>query len=143
MHMRVSICASLLSTKLTNRCRSYHNFAQLFPAGQAQDRVRGSKVPSANTELTTLEEYVPIANLPSTIPFLSFPCSTNSRPLYQTRSDELNRAFTSENWIVRLYKVKKPDNIGRDHASAAAFEKGHKKKGKKGGRKGRVLLREE
>lgn len=35
---------------------SYHNFAQLFPPGQAQDRVRGSKAPSVNPELNTLEE---------------------------------------------------------------------------------------
>jgi dolichyl-diphosphooligosaccharide---protein glycosyltransferase len=35
---------------------SYHNFAQLFPPNQAQDRVRGAKIPSANTELNTLEE---------------------------------------------------------------------------------------
>jgi dolichyl-diphosphooligosaccharide---protein glycosyltransferase len=35
---------------------SYHNFAQLFPPNQAQDRVRGAKIPSANTELSTLEE---------------------------------------------------------------------------------------
>lgn len=49
----------------------------------------------------------------------------------------------SENWIVRLYKVKKPDNVGRDHSGATAFEKGHKKKGKKSSRKGRVVLREE
>ncbi|KPI36185.1 Dolichyl-diphosphooligosaccharide--protein glycosyltransferase subunit stt3 [Cyphellophora attinorum] len=87
---------------------SYHNFANLFPPGQAQDRVRGSKAPSQNPELNTLEE-----------------------------------AFTSENWIVRLYKVKKPDNVGRDHSGAVAFEKGHKKKSKKGLRKSRVVLREE
>lgn len=87
---------------------SYHNFAQLFPQGQAQDRVRGSRIPSANTELHSLEE-----------------------------------AFTSENWIIRLYKVKKPDNIGREYTAVSAFEKGHKKKAKKGGRKGRVVLREE
>lgn len=35
---------------------SYHNFAQLFPPNQATDRVRGAKIPSANTELNTLEE---------------------------------------------------------------------------------------
>jgi dolichyl-diphosphooligosaccharide---protein glycosyltransferase len=35
---------------------SYHNFANLFPPGQAQDRVRGSKAPSQNPELNTLEE---------------------------------------------------------------------------------------
>ncbi|KAL7275123.1 oligosaccharyl transferase stt3 subunit [Rhizina undulata] len=44
----------------------------------------------------------------------------------------LEEAFTSENWIVRIYKVKDLDNVGRDHAAAAAFEAGKKKrKGKK------------
>ncbi|RMZ87094.1 hypothetical protein DV736_g5685, partial [Chaetothyriales sp. CBS 134916] len=91
---------------------SYHNFASLFPSGQATDRVRGSRIPSTNTELNTLEE-----------------------------------AFTSENWIIRIYKVKPLDNVGRDHASASAFEKGHKKKRKSGagGRKRGAarILREE
>ncbi len=86
---------------------SYHNYVNLFPPGQAQDRVRGSRVPSANPELSTLEE-----------------------------------AFTSENWIIRIYKVKDLDNVGRDHASAVSFDKGHKKK-RKGGRKGVRVLREE
>ncbi|KAI9843247.1 MAG: oligosaccharyl transferase stt3 subunit [Sclerophora amabilis] len=72
---------------------SYYNFNSLFPGGQAQDRVRGSKLPSEGPQLSTLEE-----------------------------------AFTSENWIIRIYKVKDLDNIGRDHASAAAFDKGNKKK---------------
>ncbi|KAH8675364.1 glycosyltransferase family 66 protein [Xylariales sp. PMI_506] len=40
----------------------------------------------------------------------------------------VEEAFTSENWIIRIYKVKDLDNVGRDHASVAAFEKGHKKK---------------
>lgn len=40
----------------------------------------------------------------------------------------LEEAYTSENWIIRIYKVKDLDNVGRDHASAVAFEKGHKKK---------------
>ncbi|OTB03115.1 glycosyltransferase family 66 protein [Hypoxylon sp. CI-4A] len=40
----------------------------------------------------------------------------------------LEEAYTSENWIIRIYKVKDLDNVGRDHASAASFEKGHKKK---------------
>jgi dolichyl-diphosphooligosaccharide--protein glycosyltransferase len=40
----------------------------------------------------------------------------------------LDEAFTSENWIVRIYKVKDLDNLGRDHASAVAFDKGNKKK---------------
>lgn len=89
---------------------SYYNYNALFPAGQAQDRVRGSKAPSQSPELSTLEE-----------------------------------AFTSENWIIRIYKVKPLDNVGRDHQSAVAFEKGHKKKRKAGsGRmKGARVLRED
>jgi len=39
----------------------------------------------------------------------------------------LDEAFTSENWIVRIYKVKDLDNLGRDHVSAAAFGAGKKK----------------
>lgn len=48
---------------------SYHNFAQLFPANQAQDRVRGSKIPSANTELSTLEEAFTSENWMVSTPF--------------------------------------------------------------------------
>lgn len=88
---------------------SYYNYGALFPSGQAQDRVRGSKVPAQGPELSTLEE-----------------------------------SFTSENWIIRIYKVKPLDNIGRDHQSAVAFDKGHKKKRKAGTTKrGPRVLREE
>lgn len=90
---------------------SYYNYNSLFPAGQAQDRVRGSKLPAQGPELSILDE-----------------------------------AFTSENWIIRIYKVKPLDNVGRDHQSAVAFEKGHKKKRKVGGaaKKGVVrVLRED
>ncbi|TID16984.1 oligosaccharyl transferase stt3 subunit [Venturia nashicola] len=72
---------------------SYYNYNALFPAGQAQDRVRNSKLPAQGPELSTIEE-----------------------------------AFTSENWIIRIYKVKDLDNFGRDHSNAVSFEKGHKKK---------------
>ncbi len=72
---------------------SYYNFNSLFGAGQAVDRVRGSKMPAEGPQLTTIEE-----------------------------------AFTSENWIIRIYKVKDLDNVGRDHASAVAFDKGKQKK---------------
>jgi dolichyl-diphosphooligosaccharide--protein glycosyltransferase len=72
---------------------SYYNYNTLFPAGQAQDRVRGSKLPAEGPQLSTIEE-----------------------------------AFTSENWIIRIYKVKDLDNFGRDHQSAVAFDSGHKKK---------------
>lgn len=40
----------------------------------------------------------------------------------------VEEAFTSENWIIRIYKVKDLDNFGREHASVAAFESGLKKK---------------
>lgn len=72
---------------------SYYNYNALFPPGQAQDRVRGVRLPDVGPTLNTVDE-----------------------------------AFTSENWIIRIYKVKDLDNLGRDHAAAAAFERGHKKK---------------
>lgn len=40
----------------------------------------------------------------------------------------LEEAYTSENWIIRIYKVKDLDNIGRDHAAAASFDRGNKKR---------------
>jgi len=42
--------------------------------------------------------------------------------------DYLEEAFTSENWIVRIYEVKKDDPLGRDLKAANAFEQGKKKK---------------
>ena len=54
----------------------------------------------------------------------------------------LEEAFTSENWIIRIYKVKDLDNVGRDHASAAAFDKGNKKR-KTAKRRGARVLRTE
>ena len=86
---------------------SYYNYNSLFPAGQAQDRVRGSRLPAQGPQLNTLEE-----------------------------------AFTSENWIIRIYKVKDLDNIGRDHASAVAFDNGNKKR-KTAKRRGPRILRTE
>jgi dolichyl-diphosphooligosaccharide--protein glycosyltransferase len=40
----------------------------------------------------------------------------------------LEEAFTSENWIIRVCKLKDLDNVGSHHASAVAFDKGDKKK---------------
>ncbi|KAF5013524.1 hypothetical protein FDECE_484 [Fusarium decemcellulare] len=51
----------------------------------------------------------------------------------------LEEAFTSENWIIRIYKVKDLDNVGRDHAAAAAFDRGQKKKKTQKKRGARVL----
>ena len=39
-----------------------------------------------------------------------------------------DEAFTSENWLVRIYQVKKDDILGRDHKSANAFMDGKKRK---------------
>jgi dolichyl-diphosphooligosaccharide--protein glycosyltransferase len=87
---------------------SYYNFNNLFPAGQAQDRVRNSRLPAEGPTLNVLEE-----------------------------------AFTSENWIIRIYKVREPDLFARSHADVAAFEKGSKKKKVSTKRKGARVLRSE
>ncbi|CCM02664.1 uncharacterized protein FIBRA_04768 [Fibroporia radiculosa] len=42
--------------------------------------------------------------------------------------DYLDEAFTSENWIVRIYQVKKDDLLGRDLKTANAFAQGKKRK---------------
>ncbi|KAK7470056.1 oligosaccharyl transferase stt3 subunit [Stygiomarasmius scandens] len=42
--------------------------------------------------------------------------------------DYLDEAFTSENWIVRIFQVRKEDSLGRDLKSANAFAQGKKKK---------------
>ncbi|KAJ5358671.1 Dolichyl-diphosphooligosaccharide--protein glycosyltransferase subunit stt3 [Penicillium cataractarum] len=86
---------------------SYYNYQSLFPAGQAVDRVRGTRVPTESPQLNTLEE-----------------------------------AFTSENWIIRIYKVKDLDNFGRDHNNAVAFDKGLKRK-RASKKKGPRVLRTE
>lgn len=40
--------------------------------------------------------------------------------------DTLEEAFTSENWLVRIYKVKDPDHLGRDHKNVSDFNNGHR-----------------
>ncbi|OCH87527.1 oligosaccharyl transferase STT3 subunit [Obba rivulosa] len=49
-------------------------------------------------------------------------------PKAGTTLDYLDEAFTSENWIVRIYQVKKEDILGRDLKSANAFAQGKKRK---------------
>ncbi|CAG7847475.1 Dolichyl-diphosphooligosaccharide--protein glycosyltransferase subunit stt3 Short=Oligosaccharyl transferase subunit stt3 [Serendipita indica DSM 11827] len=72
---------------------SYYRFHELFPQGQAQDRVRQQKLPAVGPTLDCFDE-----------------------------------AFTSENWIVRIYELKPDDELGRDHKSANAFAAGKKRK---------------
>lgn len=58
---------------------------------------------------------------------------------------ELNvveEAFTTTNWMIRLYAVKKDDNIGRTLHEATSFAKGNKRR-KAGKRKGPRSLRVE
>jgi dolichyl-diphosphooligosaccharide--protein glycosyltransferase len=43
--------------------------------------------------------------------------------------DILDEAFTSENWIVRIYQVKKEDPLGRPLPAANAFEAGKRRDG--------------
>ena len=45
-------------------------------------------------------------------------------PSKSPRLDTLEEAFTSENWIVRIYQVKKEDTLGRPLPLAHAFEQG-------------------
>lgn len=54
--------------------------------------------------------------------------------------DYLDEAFTSENWIVRIYQVRKEDPLGRDLKSANAFEKGKKRKRSKPQQRRRVAV---
>lgn len=42
--------------------------------------------------------------------------------------DTVEEAFTSENWIVRIYKVKPDDLLGRTHKDANSFNVGKRKK---------------
>ncbi|KAI8139787.1 Oligosaccharyl transferase STT3 subunit-domain-containing protein [Fennellomyces sp. T-0311] len=49
-------------------------------------------------------------------------------PIQGPELSVLDEAYTSENWIVRIYKVKKSDNLGRSHKAAQAFETGKKKR---------------
>ncbi|KAJ5915416.1 Dolichyl-diphosphooligosaccharide--protein glycosyltransferase subunit stt3 [Penicillium verhagenii] len=63
-------------------------------------------------------------------------------PTESPQLDTMEEAFTSENWIIRIYKVKDLDNLGRDHSNAVAFDKGLKRK-RAAKRKGPRVLRTE
>ncbi|KAJ5732029.1 hypothetical protein N7493_003510 [Penicillium malachiteum] len=49
-------------------------------------------------------------------------------PAESPQLNTLEEAFTSENWIIRIFKVKDLDNLGREHSNAVAFDKGLKRK---------------
>ncbi|KIK60280.1 glycosyltransferase family 66 protein [Collybiopsis luxurians FD-317 M1] len=54
--------------------------------------------------------------------------------------DILEEAFTTENWIVRIYKVRKEDSLGRDLKTANAFAQGKKRKRGKVGSRRRAIV---
>lgn len=54
--------------------------------------------------------------------------------------DYIEEAYTSENWIVRIYAVKKEDALGRDLKSANAFAEGKKRKRTKPTTRRRAIL---
>ncbi|KIY53385.1 glycosyltransferase family 66 protein [Fistulina hepatica ATCC 64428] len=54
--------------------------------------------------------------------------------------DYLDEAFSSENWIVRIYQVKKEDLLGRDLKTANAFAQGKKHKRSKPTSRRRALI---
>ncbi|KAG1823127.1 glycosyltransferase family 66 protein [Suillus variegatus] len=49
-------------------------------------------------------------------------------PIQGPTLDYLEEAYTTENWIVRIYEVKKDDVLGRDLKIANAFNQGKKRK---------------
>jgi len=55
-----------------------------------------------------------------------------SKPIQLTIMDEV---YSSENLLVRIYKIKKPDNIGRSLQSAAVFNSGRRRKRNRKSRK--------
>jgi dolichyl-diphosphooligosaccharide---protein glycosyltransferase len=63
-------------------------------------------------------------------------------PAESPQLSTLEEAFTTENWIIRIYKVKDLDNAGRDHQQVAAFDRGLKRK-KATRKKGPRVLRTE
>ncbi|KAK7207008.1 oligosaccharyl transferase stt3 subunit [Myxozyma melibiosi] len=83
---------------------SYYRFADVFGRQPAIDRVRNQRIPSPMQD-------------------------ASAAPIELSSVEE---AFTSENWIVRIYKVKELDPFGREHAAATAFESGKKKSGARG-----------
>lgn len=91
---------------------SYYRFAELFGGQQAVDRVRGQNIPINGPKLDYLGEWNSSRELRGCLIFLMI----------------AEEAFTSENWIVRIYAVKGDDILGRDLKTANGFSEGKKRK---------------
>jgi len=92
--------------------RNGNRFAELFGGGQAVDRVRQQNLPKNGPTLDILGMW----------PFS--PVGDE----FLTNVNIEDEAYTSENWIVRIYQVRKEDNLGRDHKTANTFAQGKKRK---------------
>ncbi|KAK9462434.1 Oligosaccharyl transferase STT3 subunit-domain-containing protein [Lipomyces oligophaga] len=81
---------------------SYYRFSELFGRNAPMDRVRNQRIPSQLIDPAT--------------PGITL--------------NTIEEAFTSENWIVRIYKVKDLDNFCRDHAAVVSFNESKRKGGR-------------
>jgi dolichyl-diphosphooligosaccharide--protein glycosyltransferase len=118
---------------------SYYRFAELFGGHPAQDRVRGQGLPKTGPTLDTLGEWFDLLHGPSIHRIGSSAVVVGRWVLRFSGVVEFvgssltpvpvpDEAFTSENWIVRIYEVKKEDPIGREHKAVTAFEAGKRLK---------------
>lgn len=98
-------------------------FSELFGSQQPVDRVRGQQIPRQGPTLDYLGAYFlcPSSSISLPKPYIHIPDSIFATCLAE-------EAFTSENWIVRIYQVKKEDPLGRDLKTANAFAHGKKRK---------------
>ena len=60
-------------------------------------------------------------------------------PSTSPQLDTLDEVFTSQNWLVRIYQVKKEDALARDLPRARAFEQGKRQKQAEFDTKGSVV----
>ncbi|KAF8141449.1 glycosyltransferase family 66 protein [Boletus edulis] len=91
---------------------SYYRFAELFGGQQPVDRVRGQNMPMNGPKLDYVGKWDASHESRSCLILLMI----------------TEEAFTSENWIVRIYAVKGDDILGRDHKTAQGFSEGKKRK---------------
>jgi dolichyl-diphosphooligosaccharide--protein glycosyltransferase len=89
------------------------SFNELFGGQKAMDRVRNQQLPEVGPTLDTLGRRASL--------FIPLPTQADQ----QLAADEV---FTSENWLVRIYKVKDEDALSRDFKGANGFAGGKRKK---------------
>ncbi|KAJ3288477.1 oligosaccharyl transferase stt3 subunit [Borealophlyctis nickersoniae] len=100
---------------------SYYRFNELFGGGQPWDSVRQSGVSSKPIKLTTVEEGGVLSRFHS----------WGWRRFLIGSPSMHSIAYSTENYIVRIYAVKKPDNIGRSMSAASTFGKKRRRRTRK------------